>query len=113
MARVYFIVAQLIALTVISCTRPKDTSEVRFTLLPSSVTGVAFSNTIMESDSLNMFVNEYTYMGGGVGVGDFNKDGLPDLFFAGSQVSSRLYLNKGDCHFEDITQKAGVSTDTW
>ncbi len=60
-----------------------------------------------------MFVNEYTYMGGGVGVGDFNRDGLPDLFFAGNQVSSRLYLNKGNMHFEDVTQKAGVSTDTW
>jgi enediyne biosynthesis protein E4 len=60
-----------------------------------------------------MFVNEYTYMGGGIGVGDFNRDGLPDLFFAGNQVSSRLYLNKGNMHFEDITQKAGVSTDTW
>ena len=60
-----------------------------------------------------MFVNEYTYMGGGVGVGDFNKDGLEDLFFAGNQISSRLYLNKGGLRFEDITRKAGLSTDTW
>ena len=60
-----------------------------------------------------MFVNEYTYMGGGVGVGDFNRDGLPDLFFAGNQVSSRLYLNKGGMHFDDITERAGVGTDTW
>jgi hypothetical protein len=84
-----------------------------FTNLPSSATGIDFANTITENDSLNMFVNEYTYMGGGIGVGDFNRDGLPDLFFAGNQVSSRLYLNKGNMHFEDITQKAGVSTDTW
>ena len=60
-----------------------------------------------------MFVNQYTYMGGGVGVGDFNRDGLPDIFFAGNQVSSRLYLNKGNMRFEDITQKAGLSTDVW
>lgn len=84
-----------------------------FTRLPASVTGIDFANTITENDSLNMFVNEYTYMGGGVGVGDFNRDGLPDLFFAGNQVSSRLYLNKGHMHFEDITQKAGVGTDEW
>lgn len=97
----------------VSCTRPKDQAGLHFTLLPPSATGIDFANTITESDSLNMFVNEYTYMGGGVGVGDFNRDGLPDLFFAGSQVSSRLYLNKGDCRFEDITTKAHVSTDSW
>jgi hypothetical protein len=60
-----------------------------------------------------MFVNEYAYMGGGVGVGDFNRDGLPDLFFAGNQVSSRLYLNKGNCRFEDVTDKAGLATTAW
>ena len=111
MVRAYFIGIFLLA--AISCTRPKDTPELHFTLLPPSVTGIDFSNTITENDSLNMFVNEYTYMGGGVAVGDFNRDGLPDLFFAGSQVSSRLYLNKGDCHFEDITAKAHVSTSSW
>ncbi|HWB92342.1 MAG TPA: VCBS repeat-containing protein [Puia sp.] len=113
MVRVYVIGSGLLLLTALSCTRRQDKPELRFTSLSSAVTGIDFKNTITESDSLNMFVNEYTYMGGGVGVGDFNKDGLPDLFFAGSQVSSRLYVNKGDCHFEDITTKAHVSTDTW
>ena len=60
-----------------------------------------------------MFNNEYTYMGGGVGIGDFNRDGLEDVFFAGNQVSSRLYLNKGNMQFEDITKSAGIGTDTW
>jgi hypothetical protein len=82
-------------------------------MLPASTTGINFANTISENDSLNMFVNEYTYMGGGVGVGDFNRDGLPDLFFAGNQSSSRLYLNKGKMRFEDITKTAGVTTDSW
>ena len=62
---------------------------------------------------MNMFVNEYTYMGGGVGVGDFNRDGLPDVFFAGNQVSSRLYMNKGNMQFGDLTKSAGLTTDTW
>ncbi len=87
--------------------------RIYFTILPSSETGIDFKNTIAEDDSTNMFVNEYTYMGGGVGIGDFNNDGLQDVFFAGNQVSSKLYLNKGNFHFEDITQKAGVSTTSW
>jgi hypothetical protein len=81
--------------------------------MPSSVTGIAFQNTITENDSVNLFTDEYAYMGGGVGVGDFNRDGLPDLFFTGSQVSSRLYLNKGQFHFSDITEHAGVTTHGW
>ena len=98
---------------ILSCNSRHEQRGLHFTLLPASVTGIDFANNITENDSLNMFVNEYTYMGGGVGVGDFNRDGLPDLFFAGNQVSSRLYLNKGGMHFEDITQKAGVGTDVW
>ena len=85
----------------------------QFSFLPSSETGIDFKNTITENDSLNMFVNEYTYMGGGVGVGDFNNDGLEDIFFAGNQVSSQLYINKGNMKFENITQKAGVATSSW
>jgi hypothetical protein len=96
-----------------SCGRPRGKEGLHFTLLPASGTGIDFNNTIVENDSVNMFVNEYTYMGGGVGIGDFNKDGLPDIFFAGNQVSSRLYLNKGDMHFDDITKQAGLTTNAW
>src|ERR1700684_2355753 len=102
-----------VLLTATSCTSVDRRTGLHFSPLPASVTGIDFNNTITENDSLNMFVNEYTYMGGGVGVGDFNRDGLPDIFFAGNQVSSRLYLNKGNMRFEDITQKAGVATDVW
>jgi len=100
-------------LAVFSCRQPDKRGGIHFTLLPASSTGIKFANTITENDSVNTFVNEYAYMGGGVGVGDFNRDGLPDLFFAGNQVSSRLYLNKGNMRFEDITASAGVGTDRW
>ncbi len=107
------IAALFIFFDALSCVIPKDNGKLHFSILPSSQTGVEFRNTITENDSLNMFTNEYTYMGGGVGVGDFNKDGLEDIFFAGNQVSSKLYINKGNMHFEDITAKAGLSTDAW
>ena len=60
-----------------------------------------------------MRLNEFAYMGGGVGIIDINNDGLKDIFFCGNQVSSKLYLNKGNNHFEDITLSAGVSTSDW
>src|SRR6476469_6938824 len=96
-----------------ACSTHKKREGLYLSILPSSKTGINFKNEIVENDSTNMFVNEYTYMGGGVGIGDFYNDGLPDVFFAGNQVSSKLYLNKGDFRFEDITNKAGVSTNAW
>ncbi len=63
----------------------------------------------MKSEALD----EFAYMGGGVGILDVNNDGLKDIFFCGNQVSSRLYMNKGNNEFEDITNSAGVTTDVW
>jgi hypothetical protein len=79
-----------------------------FRLLPSSQTGVRFANTITESDSLNILNQANIYNGGGVGIGDFNNDGLPDIYFAGNMVSNHLYINKGALKFEDVTTAAGV-----
>ncbi|MEO7983939.1 MAG: VCBS repeat-containing protein [Bacteroidota bacterium] len=84
-----------------------------FERLTAANSGIDFSNDINENDSVNLFANEYTYMGGGVGIGDFNNDGLPDIFFTGSQVSSQLYINEGGNHFKDITKTAGVATQVW
>lgn len=103
----------ILSLVLLSCGEQRRKEGLHFTTMEPSATGVYFENTITESDSLNMFVNEYTYMGGGVGIGDFNRDGLPDVFFAGNQVSSKLYLNKGGLHFEDVTASAGVATSSW
>ena len=85
----------------------------RFKLLTPSQTGITFANTITTNDSLNPQIEIYVYNGAGVGVGDFDNDGRPDIFFAGNQVPSRLYLNKGNMRFEDITQPAGVTTHQW
>src|SRR6186713_319145 len=84
-----------------------------FTQLPSSASGIHFSNDIKDTDSSYSFINEFGYMGGGVGIGDFNNDGLKDVFFTGNQVSSRLYINKGDNQFDDHTEKAGIGTAVW
>ncbi|WP_336514728.1 VCBS repeat-containing protein [Pollutibacter soli] len=70
--------------------------------------GVIFSNDIIDNDSLNVLDEENIYNGGGVGIGDFNNDGLQDLYFTGSMVSNKLYLNKGNFKFEDVTKAAGV-----
>jgi enediyne biosynthesis protein E4 len=84
-----------------------------FRLLPPSRTGVTFANTITTNDSVNVQAQPYIYNGGGVAIGDIDNDGLPDIFLTGNMVSSRLYLNRGDMRFEDITQSAGVTTNTW
>jgi len=84
-----------------------------FKLLSAGHTGVTFANTITTSDSFNVQTDVYIYNGAGVAVGDINNDGLPDLFFSGNMVSSRLYLNKGNMQFEDITERAGVKTHHW
>ncbi|CAN5656166.1 VCBS repeat-containing protein [soil metagenome] len=84
-----------------------------FTQMKCSDTNIFFNNKITESDSINVFTNEYMYNGSGVGIGDFNNDGLPDLFFCGSMVSSKLFINKGNFVFEDVTEKAGLQTSRW
>ena len=73
-------------------------------------TGITFRNQLFENDRLNIITWEYFYNGGGVGMGDFDNDGLPDLFFSANMVNSALYVNKGALEFEDITERAGIQT---
>src|SRR6476469_2763947 len=86
----------------------KDTSHL-FTLLDENTTGVNFKNTLFEDGPLNVANYIYFYNGGGVAVGDINNDGLPDIFFTGNMVKNRLYLNKGNFEFEDITEKSTIA----
>ncbi len=78
-----------------------------------SYSNIHFNNTIMENDSVNVVLFQYCYNGGGVGIGDFNNDGLPDIVFGGNQVSSKLYLNKGSLKFQDISALSGFITESW
>lgn len=99
----------VVFLFVLSACREKPLFE----RLNSSETGITFANNITDSDTLNILNYQYIYNGGGVGVGDFNGDQKPDVFFAGNQVSNRLYINEtetggGSLHFKDVTQTAGV-----
>ncbi|GAO42719.1 hypothetical protein FPE01S_01_17360 [Flavihumibacter petaseus NBRC 106054] len=79
-------------------------------LLSPEKTGVAFSNEIREDEQLNILTFEYFYNGAGVGIGDFNKDGLQDLFFSSNMGKSRLYLNQGNFSFNDVTETSGIKT---
>ena len=83
-------------------------SLVLFESVSPNLSGVQFANKITTSDSFNLLTFEYIYIGGGVGIGDFNSDGLPDVFFVGNMVPSKLYLNKGNLTFEDVTVTSGI-----
>ncbi len=72
--------------------------------------GIGFKNEIIENDSINVIDFQYCYNGAGVGVGDFDNDGWPDILFAGNQVGSRIYLNRKSLYFDDITEVSGINT---
>ena len=78
-----------------------------FERLASSETGVTFVNEVIEDEGFNVLEYEYFYNGGGVAAGDVNGDGLPDLFFTANMREDRLFLNRGDLRFEDVTSPAG------
>src|ERR1017187_4640029 len=80
-----------------------------FTQLTPEQTGINFINKNTDADSLSILDYLYYYNGGGVAIGDINNDGLPDIFFTSNRGGNKLYLNKGNMHFEDITDKAGVA----
>ena len=93
----------------VSCDNSANQNQ--FTLLSSNDTGVDFTNQLNEDNEINYFTYPYIYMGGGVSVGDINNDDLDDIFFTGNMTKNRLYLNKGNLKFEDITDSSGSGGD--
>ena len=100
----YLFLALLSAFVLLAC---KNNKQLFRTISPEK-SGIDFVNQITESPNLNILNYEYLYNGGGIGIGDFNNDSLPDVYFTGNMVSNKLYINKGNLHFEDITAAAGV-----
>src|SRR6185295_18688944 len=96
---------------IVACFVACQKKQTLFRVISSNHSGIHFANTIVENDSVNPIDLTNIYNGGGVGVGDFNNDGLQDLYFTGNQVSNRLYINKGALKFEDVTEAANVKGD--
>lgn len=93
---------------------PPKPATTLFTRLPAAATGIDFTNTISYTESFNPYTFRNFFNGGGVAIGDINNDSLPDIFFCSNQQSNKLYLNKGNFRFQDITESAGVgSADVW
>ena len=86
----------------------KDQVKPLFTLLPADSTHINFINQLSEGPNTNVLIYEYFYNGAGVAIGDINGDNLEDIYFTGNMSDNKLYLNKGNMHFDDITSSAGV-----
>ncbi|AOW21546.1 VCBS repeat-containing protein [Urechidicola croceus] len=86
----------------------KEKAETLFTLLSSEETGIDFINEVKNQKNFNIFKYRNFYNGGGVAIGDINNDSLPDIYLTGNMAPNKLYLNKGNFEFEDITESAGV-----
>lgn len=84
-----------------------DTRKLFTSVSPAS-SGIDFQNELVETEESNYYKYMYSYIGGGVAAADFNQDGLEDLFFISNTFDNKLYINQGDFHFEDISQRAGI-----
>ena len=85
--------------------------KTRFTLMNGKQTGILFNNKIKDTKDANILLYSNFYGGAGVGVGDFNNDGLQDIYFAGNMVPDKLYFNQGNLKFRDMTSSAGIHDD--
>ncbi|MCF6140133.1 VCBS repeat-containing protein [Flavobacterium sp. K77] len=103
------VVSCILAVTFLNCSDKKQSEEgLLFTKLSGSETGISFLNEVKNGADMNIFKYRNFYNGGGVAIGDINNDGLPDVYFTSNLGANKLYLNKGNFKFEDISKKAGV-----
>ena len=101
-----FLLAVCMILCISGCSSDQDPLFIRLT---EGRTGLHFTNTLREDENANVLNYAYFYNGGGVAIGDINNDGLPDILFTGNMVPNRLFLNRGNFTFEDITEKSGIA----
>ena len=101
-------VGMVILICLHACKGKEPVAEKLFNKMDPSQTGIQFSNTLAFDEKFNIYTYRNYYNGGGVAIGDINNDGLPDIFFTANMLPNKLYLNKGNWKFEDITQKAGI-----
>ena len=96
---------------ILSCKKAIKSPEAKtlFRQVPANVSGIDFANNLHYDRNFNIYRYRNFYNGGGVAIGDINNDSLPDIYFTGNMVKNKLYLNKGNFEFEDITLKAGVA----
>jgi len=93
---------------VVGCSSDQITSDTLFTNMPASYTGIDFVNELSYNKEFNIYTYRNFYNGGGVALGDVNNDSLLDIYFCGNMKTGRLYINKGDFRFEDVTEEAGL-----
>ena len=107
--------ACLVVLFCLACTKKREEkSATLFKMLPADSTGIIFSNQLSFTQEFNIYTYRNFYNGGGVGIADINNDGLVDIYFTANQLPNKLFLNKGNFKFEDVTSKAGVAgTKAW
>ena len=89
-----------------------DHSQSKFKLLPPTESGITFTNILNVTEELNILTYLYYYNGAGVAITDFNNDGLNDIYFTSNQGADKLFINRGNLKFEDVTDQAGINNET-
>lgn len=97
-------------LFILGCTN--ESNKTLFRTLDASTTNLHFNNNITENDSINILTYEYIYNGGGVGIGDFNNDGYPDVYLSGNMVNNQLYINNKDLSFTEISSQSALECES-
>src|SRR5688572_32080488 len=102
----------ILSIHIFSACARRDQQPPLFEVLDNERTGLQFTNTLTPTDSFNIFHYMYFYNGAGIGAGDFNNDGLIDLFFSSNQDENKLYINRGKLAFADVTKEAAIPQDS-